>query len=627
MAYDQDNGRPCLKCGSKCPDGFVKHSFRMRCTQCHCAYYDHDIFDFTNQSICDELDLNDTPVYEKYMNAQNLAKEMGLIWLPIGVKSEEVKLFLNSLSNTELPSSGQIADYIRSQRFRKQIPLQDRKPFITIEELSCHVNDDNIKLNLKTELYEAKQFTKTRNSHDFGIGFVEHMNENDGQPCADCLQTIHFDDFCVRIKPEHCLIEEETSNTSTVNPIPAWHLNCFRCTTCKEYLVDYIYACLNKKAYCLRHYGQVIRPRCVTCDHLIFSDEYTRVMDQEHHTSHFACHSCDASLTGQRYILRDDEPHCLDCYEAKFANTCEQCKEKIGCDSKGMLNSEIGITSLVRDALEPVRNAIYTSSSPSLSSQQPNVKFQSNYSMPYIYGPGYYNIGQAWQCDTIKDLSFKERHWHEKCFKCSACTTSLADRPFATKEEQLYCSDCYDERFAARCDGCQGVFKAGMRKYEYRGQQWHEECFLCVECKQPIGTKSFIPRENQVVCVPCYEAKYAQRCTKCSDVIRRGGVTYKGNPWHKECFTCTNCAKQLAGLKFTSKDEQPYCADCYGELFAKKCTKCTKPITGFGGCKFISFEDRHWHSECFLCGKCNCNLVGRGFLTSDEMIMCSECGR
>uniref|UniRef100_A0A183JW10 LIM zinc-binding domain-containing protein n=1 Tax=Schistosoma curassoni TaxID=6186 RepID=A0A183JW10_9TREM len=129
-------------------------------------------------------------------------------------------------------------------------------------------------------------------------------------------------------------------------------------------------------------------------------------------------------------------------------------------------------------------------------------------------------------CIFSQDLSFKERHWHEKCFKCSACTTSLADRPFATKEEQLYCSDCYDERFAARCDGCQGVFKAGMRKYEYRGQQWHEECFLCVECKQPIGAKSFIPRENQVVCVPCYEAKYAQRCTKCSEVGLHSLLSY-----------------------------------------------------------------------------------------------------
>ncbi|CAH8639677.1 unnamed protein product [Schistosoma haematobium] len=553
MAYDQDNTKACLKCGSKCP-GFMKHSWRMLCTQCHCAYYEHDIDDFTNQSILDQLDLNQSSFYDEYMNAQNLAKQFGLHWLPIGVKPVEVNSFLDSLPKDELPR-GEVANHIRRQRLRKQIPLQDRKPAVTIEELWHHTKDSNP--NLENELIEANRFKNFRNFHDFGIGLVEHMNDKDGQPCTHCSNIIHFDDFCIRIKPEHSLIEEMSNIPS--NHTPVWHLNCFRCTICNEYLVDYIYAWLNNQPYCLRHYAQTVRPRCVTCDHLIFSEEYTRAMDQEHHSGHFACHSCDASLTGQRYILRDDEPHCLACYEAKFANTCEQCKEKIGCDSK--------------------------------------------------------------------DLSFKERHWHEKCFKCSACTTSLADRPFATKEEQLYCSDCYDERFAARCDGCQGVFKAGMRKYEYRGQQWHEECFLCVECKQPIGAKSFIPRENQVVCVPCYEAKYAQRCTKCSEVIRRGGVTYKGNPWHKECFTCTSCSKQLAGLKFTSKDEQPYCADCYGELFAKKCTKCTKPITGFGGCKFISFEDRHWHSECFLCGKCNCNLVGRGFLTSDDMIMCSECGR
>ncbi|KAL3309112.1 Four and a half LIM domains protein 2 [Cichlidogyrus casuarinus] len=197
---------------------------------------------------------------------------------------------------------------------------------------------------------------------------------------------------------------------------------------------------------------------------LIFSEEYTRAMDQEHHTGHFACKSCDQSLTGQRYILRDDEPHCLACYENKFANTCEQCKQKIGCDSK--------------------------------------------------------------------DLSFKERHWHEKCFKCSACETSLADRPFATRDDQLYCSDCYDEKFATRCDGCQKVFKAGMRKYEYKEQQWHEECFICSECKNPIGAKSFIPRENQVVCVPCYEEKYAQKCTKCGKV---------SSPLHRSCMLNELC--------------------------------------------------------------------------------------
>ena len=57
-------------------------------------------------------------------------------------------------------------------------------------------------------------------------------------------------------------------------------------------------------------------------------------MDQEHHPNHFACKNCDNSLTGHRYILKEENPHCIKCYESKFANTCEQCKEKIGCDSK-----------------------------------------------------------------------------------------------------------------------------------------------------------------------------------------------------------------------------------------------------------------------------------------------------
>jgi hypothetical protein len=57
-------------------------------------------------------------------------------------------------------------------------------------------------------------------------------------------------------------------------------------------------------------------------------------------------------------------------------------------------------------------------------------------------------------------------------------------------------------------------------------------------------------------------------------------VTYKNEPWHKECFTCTNCTKTLAGERFTSKNDKPYCAECFGELFAKRCTSCAKPITG-----------------------------------------------
>ncbi len=63
-------------------------------------------------------------------------------------------------------------------------------------------------------------------------------------------------------------------------------------------------------------------------------------------------------------------------------------------------------------------------------------------------------------------------------------------------------------------------------------------------------------------------------------VITQGGVTYRNDPWHRECFTCTHCEKSLAGQRFTSREDKPYCADCFGELFSKRCTACSKPITG-----------------------------------------------
>ena len=67
---------------------------------------------------------------------------------------------------------------------------------------------------------------------------------------------------------------------------------------------------------------------------LIFSGEYTKAMEQDWHSGHFCCFNCDLSLTGHRYILREEHPYCIKCYENLFANTCEECKTPIGTDSK-----------------------------------------------------------------------------------------------------------------------------------------------------------------------------------------------------------------------------------------------------------------------------------------------------
>ncbi|OWK10334.1 FHL2 [Cervus elaphus hippelaphus] len=167
-------------------------------------------------------------------------------------------------------------------------------------------------------------------------------------------------------------------------------------------------------------------------------------------TERFDCHHCEDSLFGRKYVLREEQPYCVACFEALFASTCEECGKLIGCD--------------------------------------------------------------------CKDLSYKDRHWHEACFHCSRCRGSLVDKPFAAKEDQLLCAECYSQEYSSRCQECKKSIMPGTRKMEYKGSSWHETCFICHRCQQPIGTKSFIPKDSENFCVPCYERQYALQCVQCKKV-------------------------------------------------------------------------------------------------------------
>ena len=58
------------------------------------------------------------------------------------------------------------------------------------------------------------------------------------------------------------------------------------------------------------------------------------IPDPNNSPPYCSCWQCEMSLTGHRYILRDEHPFCIGCYEKQFANTCEECKTVIGSDYK-----------------------------------------------------------------------------------------------------------------------------------------------------------------------------------------------------------------------------------------------------------------------------------------------------
>ncbi|KAM4903937.1 four and a half LIM domains protein 5 [Sylvia borin] len=232
---------------------------------------------------------------------------------------------------------------------------------------------------------------------------------------------------------------------------------------------------------------------------------------------------------------------------------------------------------------------------------------------------------QPIECSS-KDLAYKGRHWHEGCFRCAKCRRSLVEKPFAAKDEVLLCTECYSDDYSSKCFHCQKTIMPGSRKMEFKGSSWHESCFVCQHCQQPLGTQPLITKDNENYCVPCFEKQFAHHCYACKKVITSGGVTYDDQPWHKECFVCAVCKTQLSSQRFISQDEYPYCVDCFSKFYAKKCAACKKSITALGGAKYISFEERQWHGECFNCARCSTSLVDQEFLTQQDDILCHKCG-
>ncbi|XP_055483904.1 four and a half LIM domains protein 1-like [Psammomys obesus] len=227
-----------------------------------------------------------------------------------------------------------------------------------------------------------------------------------------------------------------------------------------------------------------------------------------------------------------------------------------------------------------------------------------------------------------KEVHYKSGYWHNTCFCCYKCRQPLATETFVSWENKILCNKCAVQDSTPKCQGCLNSIVAGDQNVEYKNTIWHKNCFVCSNCKQVIGTQSFFPKDDKFYCVTCHENMFAKRCTKCNKPIKTGGISYQDQPWHSECFVCCNCSKELSGQRFTVVDNQYYCVDCYKNVVAKKCTECRNAITGFGkGTNVVAHEEHYWHDYCFNCKNCSVNLANKHFVYLGEQVFCPDCAK
>ena len=117
------------------------------------------------------------------------------------------------------------------------------------------------------------------------------------------------------------------------------------------------------------------------------------------------------------------------------------------------------------------------------------------------------------------------------------------------------------------------------------------------------------------------------KCSTCTKTVYFAErVSAGGKDFHKLCFKCKQCKKQLEPAKFSERDGLLYCKTCYGSLFAPKGYGFGNSIDSFssaGAPAVNSAASGESHSTGVVsgakfCEQCGVNVAGAKF--------CGQCG-
>jgi hypothetical protein len=113
--------------------------------------------------------------------------------------------------------------------------------------------------------------------------------------------------------------------------------------------------------------------------------------------------------------------------------------------------------------------------------------------------------------------------------------------------------------------------------------KYHPKCFTCTVCDKVLsgGQTKFVAKDNGIFCSDCYQQAHAPRCDCCSKpIVEKSFIKMGGKNYHEVCLACSVCSKpardeETNQLIVHSQDGAMYCKEHYVEAFAEKCAGCS----------------------------------------------------
>lgn len=169
------------------------------------------------------------------------------------------------------------------------------------------------------------------------------------------------------------------------------------------------------------------------------------------------------------------------------------------------------------------------------------------------------------------------------------------------------------------------------RHYQALGGYWHPDCFLCPECRQPIGGGQFVEKKGYPFHPRCYASKHAPLCPGCETPITGAGITALGRSWHVQCLLCAGCRQPIRDSGFLQHDQKPYHVACYHKQFSPHCVICDGPVQSLnhvtnGWGETFCQEHLRQYASCASCNRLLApRLTGGGVRYRDGRNLCQHC--
>ncbi|XP_029018366.1 PDZ and LIM domain protein 5a isoform X1 [Betta splendens] len=170
-------------------------------------------------------------------------------------------------------------------------------------------------------------------------------------------------------------------------------------------------------------------PMCAHCTKVI-RGPFLVAMGKSWHKEEFNCAHCRTSLADIGFVEEQGFVYCEHCYEEFFAPTCSRCRAKI---------------------LGEVINAL-------------------------------------------------KQTWHVYCFLCAYCQQPIRNNTFHLEDGEPYCERDFYTLFGTGCHGCEFPIEAGDKFLEAIGHTWHDTCFVCAVCCTSLEGQTFFSKKDKPLC-------------------------------------------------------------------------------------------------------------------------------